>query len=129
MSTKPLSTRPWQHGFDEEGIFRSLFAAYPDALIVADLSGAIVLANPSAAALLGYTVDELVDRVSEQGCGRGVGEHDRAAQIGNDQRIGIGREQGAKDAFLVEPVLPRPGRKRLRAHGRPRIKLTGGTRI
>jgi PAS domain S-box-containing protein len=60
VSTKPLSTRPWQHGFDEEGIFRSLFAAYPDALIVADLSGAIVLANPSAAALLGYTVDELV---------------------------------------------------------------------
>ena len=45
---------------DTQTVFRSLFAAYPDALLVADANGAIVLANPSAAALLGYTVDELV---------------------------------------------------------------------
>ena len=40
-------------------IFRSLFLAYPDALIVTDATGQIVLANPKAAELLGYTVDEL----------------------------------------------------------------------
>jgi PAS domain S-box-containing protein len=47
-------------GVDETDVFRSLFAAYPDALIVADSAGRIVLANPSAATLLGYTVAELV---------------------------------------------------------------------
>lgn len=45
--------------FDEQTVFRSLFAAYPDALLVADANGTIVLANPSAAALLGYAVEEL----------------------------------------------------------------------
>ena len=45
---------------DTHTVFRSLFAAYPDALLVADANGTIVLANPSAATLLGYTVDELV---------------------------------------------------------------------
>jgi len=45
---------------DESGVFRTLFAAYPDSLIVVDGAGTIVLANPSAAALLGYGVDELV---------------------------------------------------------------------
>ena len=47
-------------GFDDLSVFRSLFAAYPDSLLVADVNGVIVLANPSAAALLGYTADELV---------------------------------------------------------------------
>ena len=45
---------------DAQTVFRSLFTAYPDALLVADANGAIVLANPSAAELLGYSVDELV---------------------------------------------------------------------
>ena len=47
-------------GLDERSVFRSLFAAYPDALLVVDSSGAIVLANPSAANLLGYAGEELV---------------------------------------------------------------------
>ncbi|MET3179270.1 UNVERIFIED_ORG: PAS domain S-box-containing protein [Variovorax guangxiensis] len=47
-------------GFDEGSVFRSLFVAYPDSLLVVDRSGSIMLANPSAAALLGYAVDELV---------------------------------------------------------------------
>jgi PAS domain S-box-containing protein len=47
-------------GLDEQGIFRSLFAAYPDALLVVDGVGQIVLANEGAAQLLGYTVDQLV---------------------------------------------------------------------
>ncbi len=45
---------------DLEGVYRTLFLAYPDALIVVDRQGRIVLANPSAAALLGYRGDELV---------------------------------------------------------------------
>ncbi|MEO8921767.1 MAG: PAS domain S-box protein [Caldimonas sp.] len=47
-------------GADETSIFRTLFAAYPDSLIVADANGVIVLASPSAATLLGYSVEELV---------------------------------------------------------------------
>ncbi|MBA3623017.1 MAG: PAS domain S-box protein [Methylibium sp.] len=47
-------------GIDEGTVFRSLFAAYPDALLVVDVAGSIVLANPSAATLLGYTVESLV---------------------------------------------------------------------
>ena len=47
-------------GIDEDSVFRSLFVAYPDALIVADACGAIVLANPMAAKLLGYSSEELV---------------------------------------------------------------------
>ncbi|MGN8081408.1 PAS domain S-box protein [Variovorax sp. 22077] len=47
-------------GIDEGSVFRSLFSAYPDSLLVVDQSGGIVLANPSAAALLGYAPDELL---------------------------------------------------------------------
>ena len=45
---------------DAQGLFRSLFAAYPDALIVADSKGMIVLANPAAAELLRYPIDGLL---------------------------------------------------------------------
>ena len=41
-------------------VFQALFLAYPDALLVAGGDGCIVLANPSAADLLGYAVEELV---------------------------------------------------------------------
>ena len=47
-------------GIDEHSVFRTLFAAYPDALIVADARGTIVLSNPAAAGLLGYSGAELV---------------------------------------------------------------------
>jgi len=49
-----------QNGPSVDAVYRTLFLAYPDALVVADGAGRIVLANPSAAALLGYDVDELV---------------------------------------------------------------------
>ena len=51
-------------GIDEHNVFRTLFAAYPDALVVADARGAIVLANPAAAHLFGYSVDELVSTMA-----------------------------------------------------------------
>jgi PAS domain S-box-containing protein len=47
-------------GIDETTVFRSLFAAYPDGLLVADAKGLIVMANLMAARLLGYEAHELV---------------------------------------------------------------------
>ena len=45
---------------NHEHLFRELFAHYPDALIVADGAGLIVLANPSAETMLGYDAGELI---------------------------------------------------------------------
>jgi PAS domain S-box-containing protein len=44
----------------DEGVFRALFDASPDALIVADADGRLVLANAVAAQLLGYTLEQLL---------------------------------------------------------------------
>ena len=56
----PVQASSLSQGIDEDSVFRTLFAANPDALIVADALGTIMLANPAAAALLGYSVAELV---------------------------------------------------------------------
>ena len=45
---------------DERTVFRSLFSAYPDALLVVEYSGRIAMANPAAALLLGFACEELV---------------------------------------------------------------------
>lgn len=58
-STPPSAAPALPSGIDERTVFRSLFFAYPDAMLLVNQGGAIVLANPSAAQLLGYTVDEL----------------------------------------------------------------------
>ena len=47
-------------GIDEQAVFRSLFSAYPDALLLVDQAGTIVLANPAAAVLLGYEMREIL---------------------------------------------------------------------
>jgi len=47
-------------GADEHTVFRALFSAYPDGLLLVDGSGIIVLGNPAATSLLGYEADELV---------------------------------------------------------------------
>ena len=52
--------RPNVPGVDDGAVFRSLFAAYPDALLLVDLQGVISLANPAALELFGYSADELV---------------------------------------------------------------------
>ena len=59
MTAPPEQPRPQAPVLDEHSVFRTLFTAYPDALVVADMTGAIVLANPAAASLLGYPVDHL----------------------------------------------------------------------
>ena len=40
-------------------IYRSLFGAYPDGLLLVDSRGGIVMANPEAERLLGYGSGEL----------------------------------------------------------------------
>ncbi len=47
-------------GFDDGKVFRAVFAAYPDALLLVDLQGTVVLANPAAVELLGYSGAELI---------------------------------------------------------------------
>ena len=54
----PASALP--SGIDERTVFRSLFFAYPDAMLLVDQAGGIVMANPSATVLLGYAPDELI---------------------------------------------------------------------
>ncbi|RTL38934.1 MAG: PAS domain S-box protein [Burkholderiales bacterium] len=44
---------------EDLGVYRSLFSAAADGLLLVDALGRIVLANPSAATLLGYGPDEL----------------------------------------------------------------------
>jgi PAS domain S-box-containing protein len=51
---------------DDPHLFRSLFTAYPDALLVVDAQGTIVMANPAAEKLLGYGLDELQGLSVEQ---------------------------------------------------------------
>ena len=46
-------------GLDVDSIYRSLFAAYPDALLLVDGRGSIVLANPAAVELMGYSAEDL----------------------------------------------------------------------
>ena len=60
LSPSPaVALPPLPSGIDESSVFRSLFAAYPDSLLLVDQAGNIVLGNPAAASLLGYSVDEL----------------------------------------------------------------------
>ncbi|QHE86145.1 PAS domain S-box protein [Hydrogenophaga sp. BPS33] len=53
-------TQPPPPGDDTDDVFRTIFQAYPDSLLVVDSAGLIAMANAAAATLLGYTVDELV---------------------------------------------------------------------
>ncbi|WP_439590334.1 ATP-binding protein [Hydrogenophaga sp.] len=45
---------------DDNDVFRTIFLAYPDSLLLVDSGGLVAMANESAATLLGYTVEELV---------------------------------------------------------------------
>jgi PAS domain S-box-containing protein len=55
----PPPSSPGSSAFDENTVFRTLFAALPDALLLVDAAGLIMLANPAATALLGYSTSEL----------------------------------------------------------------------
>ncbi|HVJ62746.1 MAG TPA: PAS domain S-box protein, partial [Tahibacter sp.] len=51
---------------DEQTVlYRALFETAPDAMVVVDRSGRIVLANPQATRLFGYPIDELQGQAVE----------------------------------------------------------------
>jgi PAS domain S-box-containing protein len=53
-------SQPWPPGLDQASVFQSIFKAYPDALLLVDGGGTIVMANPAATELLGYELGELL---------------------------------------------------------------------
>ena len=110
-------------GIDERTVFRSLFLAYPDSLLVVDQTGSIVLANPAAAALLGYAVDELIglnvdtlvpDSIRPRHASyREVYSHaPRARPMGTEMELVAKRKDGSE--VIVEIAL-----SPLQSHGLP----------
>ncbi|MCY7314990.1 MAG: PAS domain S-box protein [Rubrivivax sp.] len=112
-------------GLDERSVFRTFFAAYPDALIVADAHGAIVLANPAAAQLLGYSVDELValnvDALVPDGIRARHAAHRAAyAHSPKPRTTGTGMEMVAKRRDGAE-VMVEISLSPLQSHGLPLV--------
>ncbi|HET7867970.1 MAG TPA: PAS domain S-box protein, partial [Burkholderiaceae bacterium] len=105
---------PLPPGIDEHTVFRSLFAAHPDALVVADAQGTIVLANPAAEQLLGYpaghliglNVDVLVPDSIRQRHGayrEGYASRPRPRPMGNQMDLVAKRRDGSE--VMVEIAL------------------------
>jgi PAS domain S-box-containing protein len=99
---------------NDHEVFRALFSAYPDALLVADAQGTIVLANPSAAALLGYVDDELVGlnvdalvpdsiRPRHASYRETYGRHPKARPMGTHVELVAKRKDGSE--VMVEIAL------------------------
>ena len=110
-------------GIDERSVFRSLFLAYPDSLLLVDQAGAIVLANPAASNLLGYAVDELtglhVDsllpesmRSRHAAYREAYGRAPRPRPMGTQMELVARRKDGSE--VMVEIAL-----SPLQAHGLP----------
>jgi PAS domain S-box-containing protein len=101
-------------GVDEHSVFRTLFAAYPDGLIVTDTRGVIVLANPAATALLGYDNDELVGlnvdvlvpdgiRPRHASYRQAYGQHPKPRPMGTQMDLVAKRRDGSE--VMVEIAL------------------------
>lgn len=110
-------------GIEESSVFRSLFIAYPDALLLVDQAGGIVLANPSAASLLGFAVDELVGlnvdalvpdsiRPRHAAYREAYGRAPRARPMGTQMELVAKRKDGSE--VMVEIAL-----SPLQSHGLP----------
>jgi PAS domain S-box-containing protein len=95
-------------------IYRSLFVAYPDALLLVDPQGVIVLANPQAAQLLGYaeaelaglSVDVLVPaaiRPRHAAYRQAYGQQPRARPMGTQMELVARRRDGTE--VMVEIAL------------------------
>lgn len=112
-------------GIDERTVFRSLFAAYPDALLVVERSGRIAMANPAAAALLGYSCEELVAlnvdvlvpdaiRPRHAAYRKGYEQAPRARPMGTQMDLVAKRKDGSE--VMVEIAL-----SPLQSHGLPLV--------
>ena len=95
-------------------IFEVLFHAYPDALVVTDDAGTIVLANEAATQLLGYETGELVganvdmlvpaaSRGAHASYRRGYAASPRARPMGTDAQLVARRRDGSE--VVVEIAL------------------------
>jgi PAS domain S-box-containing protein len=95
-------------------MFRSLFAAYPDSLLVVDPKGVIALANPAAEHLLGYGPDEMTglsvdamvpDEIRHRHASfrAAYGETPRARPMGNQMELVARRKDGS--TVMVEIAL------------------------
>ena len=110
-------------GIDPTTVFRSLFLSSPDALLLVDKAGAIIMANPSAASLLGYTLAELttlnVDalvpdsiRPRHASYREAYGHAPRARPMGTQMELVAKRKDGSE--VMVEIAL-----SPLQSHGLP----------
>ncbi len=99
---------------DTEVIYRSLFAAYADALLLVDPSGSIVMANPAAVRLLGYTQQEFVGlpvdalvpdaiRPRHAAYRDGYAKHPRSRPMGTQMELVARRKDGSE--VMVEIAL------------------------
>ncbi len=110
---------------DENSVYRSLFSAYPDALLLVDSAGRIVMANPAAARLLDYEVDELrglsVDalvpdsiRPRHAAYREGYGKNPKPRPMGTQMELVARRRDGSE--VMVEIAL-----SPLQEHGLPYV--------
>ncbi|OYY61084.1 MAG: hypothetical protein B7Y51_10845 [Burkholderiales bacterium 28-67-8] len=99
---------------DEGSVYQGLFAAYPDALLLSDPGGHIVLANTVAERLLGYgagemaglSVDALVPdaiRSRHAGYREGYSHNPRARPMGTQMELVARRRDGTE--VMVEIAL------------------------
>src|SRR6185369_853601 len=111
--------------FEERSLFKTLFAAYPDGLLLVDASGAIVLANPAACELLGYPDDALLGlpvdalvpdsiRPRHAAYREAYGEKPRARPMGTQMDLLALRRDGSE--VMVEIAL-----SPLQEHGLPYV--------
>jgi PAS domain S-box-containing protein len=96
-----------QDQMNELAVFKRLFAAYPDALVVADSQGTVVLANPAASLLLGYADEELVGlnvdalvpsaiRPKHASYREHYGRHPRPRPMGSQMELAARRKDGSE---------------------------------
>ncbi|WP_213953931.1 ATP-binding protein [Variovorax sp. dw_954] len=118
----PLPSLP---EMDDGALFRTLFGAYPDALLLVDRQGTIRLANPAALDLLGYSMDQLTGLSIEQlvpdairprhAAWRGAyAEQPRARAMGTQMDLVARRRDGSE-------VMVEIGLSPLQDHGLPYV--------
>lgn len=96
--------------FDEQHVFWPLFSALSDGIVVATMDGDIVMANPAASRILGYTLDELtrlnVDDLVPDAIGYRHGAYRRSCE-GNPRprSMGAHMELVAKRADGAEVIV------------------------
>ena len=106
---------------DEQLVYSALFSAYPDGLLLVDPAGRIVLANPTAAQLLGYGAGELAGlqvealvpdaiRSRHAGYREGYNGNPRARPMGTQMELVAKRRDGSE--VMVEIALSPLGDRR-----------------